>query len=256
MTIYARYVDFRDAFTKKISIAGTFTVNPDIGGVATILRAAGNFVSDGVQVGMTVQPKGSTFIDGYRYKVSSAWTGSALQTTQLICDAIVGGSGEGPSAFTLSVYQMANDGYEEFPGLMAAEAGRTNLVRAGGFTGGISGFPATFVQGVSFRLTVNAEATDAVSGTHEYDWYLSQRTDDAAKQYLSIGAYSLPDGQTRSGTVVISDTTVARSELSLVGTMSADQVQQLFRFCDVYVRRRSDGAIQWVNCLRRIMGAA
>ena len=39
---------------------------------------------------------------------------------------------EGPTACTLACVTLANDGYEEYPGLFAGQAGRYNLVRADG----------------------------------------------------------------------------------------------------------------------------
>ncbi len=64
------------------------------------------------------------------------------------------------------------------------------------------------------------------------------------------------DGSTNSGTVQLGHTALATSELAIAGIPSVDQVMQLFRFCDLYCRRRSDGAIQWMNPLRAMFNAS
>ncbi len=149
----------------------------------------------------------------------------------------------------LHFVQIARDGYEEWPGLFAGQAGRTNLVRANGFAGGFSGIPGSAV-GQNFLVSVNGQAPDAVAGVDEYDWYLSQRTDDPAKQWLSCATAHFLGANTYSGTVLIATTALANAELGLGLTLTVEQQIEVFRFCHLYCRRRPDGAIQWVDLLK------
>lgn len=120
----------------------------------------------------------------------------------------------------------------------------------------INGFTNTFTYPVTWALppdpqpsdpatmtvTCNAQRTDVTDGT-TYFWYLSQRTDDATKQALSV---TQPDG-TKSGTIVISTTTQAPKLVPGFDYTSIDGIAQLFRHTYLYVQRQSDQAIQYVN---------
>jgi hypothetical protein len=85
MGVVQRHTDFRWLFAKRVKIPGTFTfANPS--GFSSILRAAGDFVADGVKVGMSVHAVGSALNDGRLWTVSPLWQGSADQSTLLLLD--------------------------------------------------------------------------------------------------------------------------------------------------------------------------
>lgn len=125
----------------------------------------------------------------------------------------------------------ANDGFKEWP------VGR---VRASGFSSSLS---IPVIQSFPITITCNAQASDAVAGVDEYDWYLSQRTDTPAIQYLSLAAVA-----NKSGTVTL-DVTGQVANL-LPGVNSSDYVSDhnlalICKHAAIYVQRRSDKAIQW-----------
>lgn len=127
------------------------------------------------------------------------------------------------------------------------------------FAGGATGFSATPYDGSTVLLTVNGAAADAVYGTDEYDWYLSQRTDEPAKQYLEIvQAYDDVGPTSFSGTCRVTPTALAEAKFDFVvgaGTpIDPDVTRMLFRSCDLYVRRVTDQAIQRVDMLLKVTG--
>ncbi len=249
MSIINTYTNFRWRFAQRLLISGDFTfadANPD-----TIARAAGSYVADGVKVGMTVQPIGSASNDGKRFTAAVVAAGTLTLAAE---DAVVA---EGPTTSKLQVIMMAPDGYEEWPGYFAGQAGRTNLVRANGFSGGFGSVPSSIFPGVNTNFTVNAFAADAVAGVDEYDWFLSQRTEDAAKKWLAITSYPGLLPNTYSGSVAIDMSAQAFTELGLSSNpLSVDQIIEIFRFCYLYCRRRSDGAIQGIDLLKAILHAS
>lgn len=96
---------------------------------------------------------------------------------------------------------------------------------------------------LSLRLTINAEAVS----TGTFDWYVSQRTDDPARQWFTVYQYSA----IRDGTIVLDISTVGMAELgldSVIDAVTDEQAAAAVKYVDVYCRRRSDGAIQ-----RRLM---
>lgn len=120
---------------------------------------------------------------------------------------------------------------------------RSNLLRAGGFTG----FATPTISAYPFALTCNAEAADAVLGVHEYSWYLSQRTDTVASQCLTI-EHDVP---AKSGRVRINivGANVARILPGLSGAdlLTASSLALIFKHVHLYVHRRSDNAYQWIR---------
>jgi hypothetical protein len=246
MAIIPTYPTFRwYACDKVIRVVGLATfadadANPD-----TIADPAGGFVADGVLAGMTVRPTGTASNDGVVYTVETV---ADNLLTLVAADTVVG---EGPVACTLTSYWLDRDGFEEFPGPF----GHTNLVRAAGFDGGFTGIPKPWT-GFVFSVTCNATAADAVPGTDEYHWYLSRRTDDPAKQYVSVVPYVNPFalGNTYSGTIKIDDTALATTELGIVEPVTPTQIVEVFKHCDLYCIRAVDGAIQWVNLLEEMFG--
>jgi hypothetical protein len=236
MGVLLRYTDFRARAARRISVSGSFTIAN-----STITRAAGNFIADGVKIGMSVQAFGSAANDGALFTVifvSQLWI--------LVAETV---AVESPTVCTLKFVWMSTDSLEEYPGLFAGQAGHTNLVRANGFNAGFTGIP-TGAVGQNFFVSVNGQAPDAIAGVDEYDWYLSQRSDDPAKQWLSCATAHFFSSDTYSGTVLVATTALANAELGLGLTLTVEQQIEVFRFCHLYCRRRSDGAIQWVDLLK------
>jgi hypothetical protein len=127
------------------------------------------------------------------------------------------------------------------------------------FDGGITGYGATPYDGGAIALSANATAADAAYGVDEYDWYLSQRTDVPASQYLSIVQGADGVGPvSHSGSCVITPTALAEAKFgfSVSGGVPIDPdiTRMLFRGCDIYVRRISDQAIQRADMLRKVAG--
>lgn len=120
---------------------------------------------------------------------------------------------------------------------------RPGLLRDAGFTG----FVTPTIVAYPFALTCNAEAADAVLGVHEYDWYLSQRTDVAADQCLTI-EHDVP---AKSGRVRLNivGPQVARILPGLSGAdlLTASSQRLIFKHVHLYVHRRSDDAYQWIR---------
>jgi hypothetical protein len=106
-----------------------------------------------------------------------------------------------------------------------------------GFNGGITGNPLTSFP---IELTCNAYATDAVDGVDEYDWFVSQQTSVVANKPFAV--YRLDTGGTRSGSIGLDLSAWAATEYPTPFDLSSIQV--LFFAVDIYVIRRSDGAIQ------------
>ena len=122
-------------------------------------------------------------------------------------------------------------------------------VRAGGLAP-ISGWTVPYDTAL-MTLTVNAGAADAVDGVDEFDWYVSQRTDDPDLQYLALAtpaAYPL----SYSGSLTMIHTALAESEFNIATgqALTPSQLALLFKHVSVYVQRRSDKAIQWASALR------
>ena len=239
MAIITTYPAFRWYACEKIVSSPLATFNvlaPD-----TITRTDGvSYITDGIEAGMVTRPSGTANNDGFLYTVESL---IATTLTLDVGDAVVA---EGPIACTLTSYWLDRDGYEEFPGPF----GHTNLVRAAGFDGGITGVPQPWTGG-GFIVTANAHGVDAVKDVDEYHWYLSQRTDDPAKQYVAATRYSFFTlTETRSGSIKIDTTALAVGELGLtLPGCTPTQMVEVFKHCDLYCIRVADGAIQWINLL-------
>ena len=242
--IIANYPTFRSMAAVRVSstiAAATFAdANPD-----TIADPAGDFVADGVEAGMVTRPNGTASNDGMLFTVDTVGVNLLTLSTD---DAVVI---EGPVGCTLDSYWLDRDGLEEFPGPF----GHTNKVRSGGFDGGIDNIPTPWI-GTAFSVSVNAFAADAVKDVHEYHWYLSQRTDDPAKQYVSIDVFPLfLLTKTYSGSVLLNASALAATELGSLSNPTPTQVAEVFKHCDLYCLRVADGAIQWTNLLRTMFGA-
>lgn len=155
------------------------------------------------------------------------------------------------AAFALGGASIDPDGLEEWP---------VAKVRSGGFTGGISGI-AKPITAFPITLSVNAQANDAVAGVHEYDWYVSQRTDDPDRQFFTVTNADVAPN-TKSGTIVLSLTGTAADTIGIItpGFDVTDNVNEehliiLCKYVTIYVQRRSDDAIQLVNLLQATLSS-
>lgn len=147
--------------------------------------------------------------------------------------------------FALGGAAIANDGMPEWP------ATYVRLAASGfGDTGSTFLGTPTPYSGTAMLISCNASATDAVPGVDEYDWYLSQRTDVPASQYLETFPRTFL-GNTYSGSIRIVHTSLAESAFGFTPTtVNPSHIPLLFRNCHLYVQRRSDNAIQWLDLLR------
>lgn len=129
------------------------------------------------------------------------------------------------------------------------------------YSPGLPGFnlllPPDLTQ-VGLYLCVNgttagqAGADDATPFADEFDWYVSQRTDGLGKPFDVLSWNQANQGQanTKSGTIVL----VLRDGQYLDSTVTpplirSENFSAVYRDVEVYVRRRSDGAIMWGNLL-------
>jgi hypothetical protein len=232
MAVLANFSTFRRGFADPAVSNRSYQY---VGGSpATILDGTNNLLADGHLGGTYFDVFGTATNDG-RYKVSTVVAGTAT------LDASESLNAEGPVASVLESEFFDNDGYETWPILE---------VRAKAFTGGFTGIPQPYI-GAAMTISCNGGAADTVAGTDDYDWYLSQRTDVASDQYLSI--VQKPDivGASYSGTVII-DKTANADALIGSGDVSIDDVYKLFKYCHLYVRRKivSSESIQWVDLLK------
>lgn len=125
-------------------------------------------------------------------------------------------------------------------------------VRAGGFTAGLSGIGRP-IQAFPLTVSCNGGITDAAA-SDTYAWYLSQRTDDTAAQYMSI----VHSTAGTSGTVTIALTAKCVADLALASataSLTEDQLVRILNDVHLYVKRRSDDAIQWLDVLEYTLGA-
>lgn len=134
--------------------------------------------------------------------------------------------------FALGGASEDNDGLLEFPGIAK--------LRSGGFTG----LATPTIGAFPFTVTCNGGVSD--SG-FAFDWYLSQRTDMPANQYLTCVQLD----NTHSGSVVI-DTVDANVAKLLPGVDPSDytdaaNIALILKNCHLYVQRRSDDAYQWIK---------
>lgn len=239
--IIPTYSQFRTHFAERItesSVSCTFAdAGPD-----TIGRASGSFVTQGYQAGMTVEPYGTTSNDAV-YTIASV---AATVLTLVSTDAV---AAEGPVSCALKAYWTATDGWPEYPG---PQTRGTNLVVPNGFGYGNS---LSIVTGEGLNgivVTMNDSAADAVQGVDEYDWWLSDRTEDDASRWLSVAQIADDGGQSFSGTVGLEATALALSELRIVGDITMAQWVSLFKNAYIYVRVRATGAIHWTDLQHRL----
>ncbi len=136
------------------------------------------------------------------------------------------------------------DGYPTWP---------VDKVRITGFNAGLTGIPRP-ITAFSTGLVISCNGV-AVDGGAAFDWYLSQRTDDPARQYLAMRQHT----DTRSGTVLLTTTATGRAAVGMAlpnSPINEDQATRLFKDVTLYVRRVSDGAIQLVQFLPYTLASA
>ncbi len=219
------------------AVALTYNAGPP----ATITRGAGTFLGE--------------FHVGGQYEDI---TGTANNNKRVLTDTTVAATitldssetliAEGPVASNLLGVFRDNDMVEQFP----SEFGNTNLVRSGGFTGGFSNIDPG-MWGLSVLVSVNSAVADAVPFVDEYNWYLSQRTNTPAEQWLAITSQIvLPN--TYSGSVNLVGTALAMSELGFTSPsdITMNMVRELYKHCHLYCQRITDGAIQWIDLYKGI----
>lgn len=130
---------------------------------------------------------------------------------------------------------VANDGHRAWP---VANLGLNSFAQP-------TGLPTVITtMDLPIILTANAGAADAVFLVDEYHWFLSQRTDVAAIQYLAITRSDTPPSS-HSGSVRIGRTGGGGTVLG-----DYDAIRSIFRDVHLYVKRVSDGAIQHIDFMR------
>lgn len=218
--VLATYLDLRRHFCLGAPTSGvslTFDA-----ATSTIARPSGSFVTDGYEVGMTLDVFGTTSNDG-RYTLSAV---SALTLTveeALANETIAAG-------LWGSFYET--DAMEQWP-------------RSKMHTAGFDAEPTMSAQPFTplpITISCNGGVTDAVAGD-TYKWHLRQRTDVAANQYMTCSHAD----STKTGTVTLALTSLAVTELGLGATtdpLNAGQRAQLLKHCRLFVQRASDRAIQ------------
>lgn len=141
-------------------------------------------------------------------------------------------------------YRFGDTGSVDFDGL---ELWDTSLLRASGFDDGITGLAKPITAFPSNITIVGADSPTA------YDWYLSQRTDEASRQFIAVTQPSAA----LSGAIRLSLTTLCVSELGLASATAAvseDELRIILNDCWLYCKRNSDGAIQVFDLLKGTLG--
>lgn len=142
------------------------------------------------------------------------------------------------AAFALVGAPIVADGLPEWP------AGKLHTLTPNFDSYEITAILEAPSPGFPIILSVNMFAADAVPGVDEYDFYLSQRTDNVAKQYLSVAPYL---GSGHSGSVVIDvvSANVAKLLPGVTDYRDDATLKILLKNCHFYWQRRNDKAILW-----------
>lgn len=243
MSVFSQHTHFRHQFAVKGLTIGNVSFvqgTPD-----TITTVAGDFTVDGLLAGHSLDVVGSASNDG-RWPIASV---VALTITLETSNQL---TNEGPVAVTMTGSFIDPDGYDRWP------VDYVRLAASGFGDAGstITGIPTPYAA-TQFSVSCNGLGADSVKDTPEYHWYLSQRTDTPANQYLTISQYPNTATDSYSGTVNIVHTALAETTFGFTGAsdFTAAMVPLLFRHCHLYVMRISDNAIQWVDLLRAMTAA-
>lgn len=109
-----------------------------------------------------------------------------------------------------------------------------------------------------YYISINGFAADAVAGTDEYDWYVSQHTDEVSRQYFRPYRTEedplLTPPATSSGTIRLALSTLGTSTFG--ATLSAAELARAFDHVAIYVQRKSDNAIWMFDPMRIIFSDA
>ncbi len=160
------------------------------------------------------------------------------------------------SLFATSATPVDPDGFEPWP---AANVNTTGFDPNDGTANAMRFWsegrsPALIrpIRNMPIYISVKDEREDLTPGVDEYDWYLSQRTDDPSVQMLSFTQKPRTGGFTYSGTGILALTSYGVTQLGLASA-TADLDEQtrriLFKNVFVYVQQKSDNLIQCVNIL-------
>ncbi len=135
---------------------------------------------------------------------------------------------------------FASDGLPEFD---------PSKMRANGFDDGIE------VAAVSFPLAIscNGGIPDTSFDVDEYDWYVSQRTNVEENRPFVVSRSDTFD-TSYSGTILLEQSVWCADEYPDPFDLESS-VQTLFFGVDIYVIRRSDGAIQRLDLLKYLIDA-
>jgi hypothetical protein len=109
----------------------------------------------------------------------------------------------------------------------------------------------TDLSPVQLTLTVNDSADDYVPGVDQFDWYVSQRTDDTTRQPFQVLSWNQAypgNPNTKSGTIVLH--LQATEYIDTSGpVIDEENFAAVYRDVTAYVRNRSDGNITYGSLL-------
>lgn len=241
MAIIPNFTSFRALFAEHGSFTAAAPEPLQFTAPNVISRSAigANWIADGFAEGQRIQPAGTTSNDQYRTIDTIDGTNKIINTVE---NTVVT---EGPltSGVVVDGVFIDNGGFERWP------VGNVNQPGGPGPFAGLSIPWVPLDPAVGIAITVNANAADAVKGVDEYDWYLSQRTDIGANQYLQLFDNPVSATESRSGTVRFAHNALAVSEFGIaVGTpLTPVQIAKVFNKAHLYVQRRSDKLILFTD---------
>lgn len=241
MAILGSFAEFRRYFSREVEETASFTFDNATGRVT---RASGSFLSMPSSSGGAALAMQSGSILEVTGTASNNHVFNAIEIAASYVR--LGGStvtNEGPVSCTIRAVPRDNDDLPTWP---------VSDVRGLGFDGGITGMSAPYTGG-TITLTANSTTADSVAGTDEYHWYLSQRTDDPAKQLWLITPYVDGTANTYSGSVILGPSALNLASYDL--SIDSEDLSAVLRNVHIYCLRVLDGAIQWLDLFRAAQGA-
>ncbi len=227
MTILYQYSAFRTQFATVARTTGVSLTYDHVSMPNTVTRVSGSFVTDGFVAGQSLDVSGTTDSDA-RYTIATV----AALTITLITGEQFNSSETIVSSLTGATYEL--DGAETWP---------QALVRANGFssTFALTPRPITIFPA---QLTCNALVTDATAGS-SYKWFIRQPQVEPALQWITATHASALS----TGTIAIDLTGPAETDIGAVTLtkLTFEQQLRLLKGVTVFVKRLSDGAIQFVD---------
>jgi len=234
MAVLRSFQSFRSQFS--IYVWEQPTVSFVSGTPATITRGSGSFVTEG-------------YLDGHYLDVTDGLGSTTVNAGRRLIDTVAATTltlaagetltNEGPIDATFHSRFIDKDGYERWPDV-------DTYLHPSAFDDGFTGIPQPF-DGTDFTVAVSGYTDDEKVNEDEYNWYLSQRTDDVSKQLLSIEQTPNAGGISYSGSVIIGISDYGLTQVSLPLSMN-DQLL-LFKYCHLYVQHLPTKNIQWVDLL-------